>query len=163
MEHEGIDLADQDRAFDLSALGVKKSDDVDNVGLAESSKSGNSSSDSEATDDEGSDYAELLEKHLDSMYEQYLTANKDDVEPTARRKKLAKVVKRAIAAESHMEDIKMYDGDSSAYAKLLNVEKVSLKSKRTKTSHFVLSVPGLSMLLFSCQTWETLNVGRLSV
>ena len=125
MEHEGIDVSEHESIFSLEAIGLKKSDDVENVGALESEDS--SASDSDESDKVETDNVDVIEDQLDSMYDQYLSS-KNKTNASARQRKRTKVAKREMAAEMITRETALYDGDANKYAEMLQVDKVSRRA-----------------------------------
>ena len=129
MDLNAIEIGDDDQVFNLKKLKMSKAkvDAVMNAGEVEEEEeetkvSAESDDFSDASDSEK--YEAALEAQMDSMYEQYLST-KDEKTLNKRAVKRTKVAKRALAGETLVNDAAMYDGNSKAYAELLEAEKVS--------------------------------------
>ena len=129
MDLNAIEIGDDDQVFNLKKLKMSKAkvDAVMNAGEVEEEEeetkvSAESDDSSDASDSEK--YEAALEAQMDSMYEQYLST-KDEKTLNKRAVKRTKVAKRALAGETLVNDAAMYDGNSKAYAELLEAEKVS--------------------------------------
>lgn len=157
MNAEGVDPTEAESAFSLSDLKLSKSkvDALENAGVDSGDESEIEEMDDESSDDADSDeeYEKMLDAQMDKLYDEFLTRRGDDVK-TMKAVKRSKIAKRALAGEAVMEDSALYDGDQEAYRKMINPDEVSDCIRCVDAcSPFVLSVPGRSVPLLSCQTW----------
>lgn len=164
MDAEGIDVTEAESAFSLKDLKMSKDkvDDLDNVGVESSDdeelqfETSDEEDEDAGLEDSDAEYDELLEASMEKGYEQFLTRRGDDVK-TRKAVKRTKVAKRALAGEALVQDSEMFDGDMKQYKKMINPDEVCgvriLLCACVAGPPSVLSVPGRSVPLFSCQKW----------
>lgn len=157
MNAKGIVITDTEPAFSLKELKLSKSK-VDYLENAEVDLSSEEDLEFETSDEdvshEDSDegYDELLEVSMEKAYEEFLTRRGDDAK-TRKAVKRTKVAKRALAGEALVQDSEMFDGDMKQYQKMIVPDEVCSFIKVYVATPSVLSVPGRSVPLLSCQTW----------
>lgn len=125
MDAEGIDVTEAESVFSLSELKLSKSkvDDLENADASSSEEEAESEEEKDELADSDEEYEELLESQMDKLYDDFLTRRGDDVK-TRKAVKRTKIAKRALAGEALVQDSEMFDGDTKAYHKLINVEEV---------------------------------------